>query len=393
MKTALTILTLMLCFGLTLTGCNSVWVTSAKVYLQQNNLDKARDMLLQGLEENPKDAQAHYLLGDIYAQQKNYPDMLKEFETSLSLNQKFKPDIDATKNKIYRALYTQAVEDFNNKAPDKAAELLTTALTISPQERAGWSLLGKANINQKKYPQAIEALNKVVALDPKFEAMDDRGWLMKMYYASEKYNESLTVAQQILAKDPSNKEAVRYLADSYSEMAKRESDPDKKAALMQSALDYYTKEIANNPNDPDLHYNLGALHEKLGDLNGAQQEYQKCFDLNPKDKDAILRVASIYILKSESDTTNAFNYYKSSIDGYKKYLELDPANDKIWTALGSVQIQIGSILETRAAAMEEQKNVTAAMKKDIQAMKAEAKGWVDDGKVSLQKADAAKTQK
>jgi tetratricopeptide (TPR) repeat protein len=393
MKTTLIVLTLMLCAGLTLTGCNSVWVTSAKVYLQQNNLEKAQEMLQKGLEENPNDAQAHYLLGDIYAQQKNYPEMLTEFNASLALSQKFKPEMDAAKTKIFRALYNQAVEEFNKQAPDKAAELLTTAVMVSPQERTGWSLLGKANINQKKYNEAIEALNKVVALDPKFEALDDRGWLMKMYYATGQYEKSLNAAKDILSHDQSNKEAVSNLASSYNELARAESDPLKKKELQSMALDYYRKEIEIRPTDPDLHYNMAVLYESMENHDGALGEFQKAFELNPKDKDALLRATSIYIIKSEADTANALGYYKSAVEGYKKYLELDPVSDKIWLALGSLQIQIGSILENRAIATEDQKNVTAAQKTEIKALKSEAKGWVDDGKISLQKAEALKTQK
>jgi tetratricopeptide (TPR) repeat protein len=264
---------------------------------------------------------------------------------------------------------------------------------VSPQERSGWSLLGKADINQKKYKEAIEALNKVVALDPKFEAMDDRAWLMKMYYATGQFEKSLAAAQDILSRDQSNKEAVSDLASSYNELARAESDPIKRKELQSKALDYYAKEIAIRPSDPDLHYNMAVLYESMENHDGALQEFQKAFELNPKDKDALLGATSIYIIKSEQDPANALGYYKSSVEGYKKYLELDPASDKIWLALGSLQIQIGSSLENRAVTMEEQKNLTAAMKKDIQALKTEAKGWVDDGKVSLQKAEALKTQK
>jgi tetratricopeptide (TPR) repeat protein len=383
MKTALTILTVTLIVGLTLTGCNSVYVTSAKVYLQQNDLDKAKEQLLMGLDENPNDAQAHYLLGDIYAQQKNYPEMLNEFNTSLALSPKHKAEIETTKGKVFKDLYNQAVEQFNKQQHEEAGKTLQMAVTVKPEDRSGWSLLSKAYINGKKYTEAIDALNKVVALDPKAEAMEDRGWLMKMYYATEQFDKAREVAQDILSRDPSNKEAVSNLANSFSEMAKRENDPQKKKALQQNALDYYNKEIANRPNDADLHYNLGVLYQTLENFDSAQREFQQAFELNPQDKDAILSSTAIFIIKSEKDSANAMTYYRSAVEGYKKYLELDPSSDKIWLAMGSLQIQIGSILENRAIAMEERKNVTAAQKTEIKAMKTEAKGWVDDGKKSL----------
>ena len=65
MKTLVSLLILAVLAGFTLTGCQNVYVTSAKVYLQQNDLEKAREQLMLGLEENANDAQAHYLLGDL----------------------------------------------------------------------------------------------------------------------------------------------------------------------------------------------------------------------------------------------------------------------------------------------------------------------------------------
>ena len=162
MKTLVSILILAVLAGFALTGCQNVYVTFAKVYLQQNDLEKAREQLMLGLEENANDAQAHYLLGDIYAQQKKYPEMLAEFEAASALSPKYNPDIETTKNKIFKNLYNDAVDVFNKQKPAEAAELLKVAVTIQPKERSGWSLLSKSYINEKKYGDAINSLNKVV---------------------------------------------------------------------------------------------------------------------------------------------------------------------------------------------------------------------------------------
>ena len=138
---------------------------------------------------------------------------------------------------------------------------------------------------------------------------------------------------------------------------------------------------------------MGVLYEAMENKDGAISEFQKAFELNPKDQDAILRVASLNVLKAQARTSNALTYYKNAVEGYQKYLVLDPGNDKIWQSCGSVQIQIGSTLENQAATREELKKPNAAEKKEIQTLRDEAKSYLDAGMASMKKAEDLKAQK
>ena len=48
-----------------LLGCQSAALTSAKLYLQDNELDKAKEQLEAALVTNPNQPEAHFLLGKI----------------------------------------------------------------------------------------------------------------------------------------------------------------------------------------------------------------------------------------------------------------------------------------------------------------------------------------
>jgi len=351
MKSAITFL-LMCCLGAALlAGCQSVYVTSAKVYIQQNDLENAKKQLQEGLRTNPKDAEAHYLLGSIYAQEKQYPEMLQEYDASLALNPKHKADIEKIKEKHFRELFNSAVEKFNNKQPEEAITLLDQAVTISPGDRDAWALLAKSQIRIKQYDQSKTSLQKAIALDPQYSSYEERVLLMEMLYNESKQMEALNLAEDILQKDPSNRDATRVAAFCYNYLAMQEADGSKKAALQAKALDYYQKVLQGQPDDSDLVFNLGLLYEAMERYDEAIAQYERAWTLNPKDLEALLHEAQIY-LDRKNDNLKAIEFYKRG-------LELEPNNAGIWNNLGVALIRAGEKANDEALIKEG----TTALKK------------------------------
>jgi len=322
MKTLMTILTFGILFAVTLTGCQSVYVTSAKVYLQQNDLDNAREQLLLGLQKNPRDAQAHFLLGEIYARQKMYSEMISTFNASLAVNERYKSDIEEIREKHFRDHYNNAVEHFNNQRIDQAIEELRTVTLIDPGDQEGWALLGKSHVRNEQPEEAIAALTRAIELDPNFEKMDDRILLMEMYYSQEQFQEALNAAMEILRQDSANKEAIRMTAFCYNQLG-----------LPEKAIEYYLQALENQPDDSDLVFNLGLLYEQMERYDDALTQFHRAFELNPEDKEAILHCAQTYLERREDNL--------KAIECFKKAIELDPDNPEIWNNLGIAQIRAG----------------------------------------------------
>lgn len=337
------------------TGCRSVYVTSARVYMQQNELDQAKEQLKLGLEQNPKDAEAHYLLGEIYSQELNYPEMLKEFETSLALNQKHAKDVEGYKDKHFKNLYNQAVESFNNKKYEEAITNLQSATLIRPEAKEAWSLLGKAYVSQKDYPSALESLKKAIAADPKFERLDDRILLMDIYYNTTQLEQALNAAEEILRKDPAQSDAIRVAAFCYNQLALKEPDATTKSALQNKALGYYEKVMVTQPDNPDMIYNLGLLYEAMGRDEEALNQFVKTIEKNPQDMEAIKHIAMIYHEK-EKDYLKAIEYYKMA-------LNLEPNNVGVWTNLAIAQFKAASEAKDEATRKKLNDESTASYKK------------------------------
>lgn len=316
-------------FGLlafSLTGCQSTYVTSAKIYLQQNDFDNAQEQLNMGLQENPNDAQAHFLLGKIYSHQKEYMKMLSEFDAAQKLNPKYDAEIVSIKDKHALDLYNSAVEKYNSQDQDGAIADLKLVTVFTPNDIEAWSLLGKSYLRKEQTEDAFSSLEKAIELDPQFERLDERVFFMEIYYNQKEYEEALNLAMKILRKDEGNKDAIKVAAFCYNQLGQNER-----------ALEYYKEVIKDQPDDPDLIFNFGLLYEGMEMYDEAIVQYKKAYELNPGDFEAILQCAQLYIEIKED--------YLNAIDCYKKAIEIEPENANIWNNLGIAQLRAGEQTE------------------------------------------------
>ena len=63
-------------------SCESPYLKGAKVYIQQEQWDKAKPQLIKAVEENPNDATAWFWLGRCYAYENDFENMNDAFDPS-----------------------------------------------------------------------------------------------------------------------------------------------------------------------------------------------------------------------------------------------------------------------------------------------------------------------
>src|SRR5665811_1232220 len=87
--------------GIIFTGfqCASTERTSAKLYIQQKNYDKALEVLKKDIEKNPQSDEGYFLMGDIYGEKGQYDQMVSSYNKSLAISKNFEKDI--TNKKIH----------------------------------------------------------------------------------------------------------------------------------------------------------------------------------------------------------------------------------------------------------------------------------------------------
>nr|HRI46557.1 hypothetical protein [Ignavibacteriaceae bacterium] len=68
--------------------CASTEITSAKLYINQKNWDKAINVLNKEIEKNPKSDEGYYLMGLVYSEKEDVDNTIKAFDNSLSISKK-----------------------------------------------------------------------------------------------------------------------------------------------------------------------------------------------------------------------------------------------------------------------------------------------------------------
>ncbi|HEY6435137.1 MAG TPA: tetratricopeptide repeat protein, partial [Ignavibacteriaceae bacterium] len=85
----------MLFIGIMFLGfqCASTELTSAKLYIQQKNWDKALETLQAEVEKNPQSDEGYYLLGTVYSELEKTDEMINAFDKSLAISDKYEKSI------------------------------------------------------------------------------------------------------------------------------------------------------------------------------------------------------------------------------------------------------------------------------------------------------------
>jgi len=127
---------------------------------------------------------------------------------------------------------------------------------------------------------------------------------------------ALDLLQQALAIDPD-------FAAAYSQLAKLYYS----AGDIEKASDAISKALALEPYQPDFNYVQGRIFEKQGRLDAALSSFERTTLLNPKESDAFFEMGAIY--QQRNDRAHA-------LAAYKKALELSPDDPDYRRALKSL---------------------------------------------------------
>ena len=160
-------------FGFAAFQCASTEITSARLYLQQKNYDKAIETLEQEVQKNPQSAEGLYLLGFVYGEKGNIAKMAENFYKSLEVSEQFKKEINESRNYHWANNFNAGVAYFNKAAQttaedstkmmfDKSIEKFKDAILAQPDSVDTYKNLTFAYLNAGRTDEAIEPLKKLV---------------------------------------------------------------------------------------------------------------------------------------------------------------------------------------------------------------------------------------
>ena len=105
----------------------------------------------------------------------------------------------------------------------------------------------------------------------------------KAFYEKGRYRNALTIAKKILAVDKHNDAALFYMAHGLYY-----------AGQFRHSLRYWKRLKKICPTEPNLHLNMGACYDDLGESGLAIQNYKKELELDPVSGKALYNLGTLY---------------------------------------------------------------------------------------------------
>ncbi|MBP2832784.1 tetratricopeptide repeat protein [Aquimarina sp. U1-2] len=341
---------------------------SASKALKSGDIEAASTALktaegeLEAADEKQK-AQYYFLKGQVLAS--NSADSLDKIEQAATAynktieleqasgNSKFSAEANQKLLALRQSLIESAIKDQNAKNYKGASDKLYLGYTTNKVDTTYLYYAAGNAVNAKDYDTALKyyeelktlgfqgvtveyvATNKETGKVEPFDAKQTRDLSVKSgsYIKPEdrkspaKSGEIAKNIALIYINQGKDEEAMKALED-----AKKENPND--AALMQAEADVYYKLgniekykelmeqiVANDPENPDLLYNLGVSASRLGDNDQAVAYYKKALELKPDYSAAQINIAAA-ILGKEKSIVDEMNNLGTSSKDYKRYDEL-----------------------------------------------------------------------
>jgi len=356
-------------FGFLAFQCQSTEMTSAKLYIQQKNLPKAKESLLKEVKKNPKSDEGYYLLGYIYGEEGNFNEMLDAFEKSLAISKKFEKQISESKKYHWAQNFNKGVGFFNKgtKADNqdsakvffkKAVEAFKNAVAIEPDSVVNYKDLAFTYLSMGEPDNAIEPLKTLLEKDKSADIYVKLGEIhfnkgvnfINSFFetnnaedsvkAMAEYEEAIKVLEEGRKEFPEDTDILLLLSNAYI-----------KANKIDVAKDAFKAGVEQDPENKYYRYNYGVLLLGANDFEGAIEQFTKAIELDPEYENAIYNLAVTYVkwgstmneetIAKGEDNDEYKEKFKAALPYLENYLELNPDDISSWELLGKVYANLG----------------------------------------------------
>ncbi len=194
--------------------------------------------------------------------------------------------------------------------PDLAIQKLEELLAIAPNSAIAQREMAEAYFKDEQYTKASKAYETYMQNPNHFES--DRPRLATLLFYGKNYDESLSLAQEILKNDPQNFVIRRIVM--YDNFELKNYDAAEEAAVAFLGLEPGKNEF--NARD---YVTYGDILTKKEKYNEALAQYEKAFALD---------TTRTEILKNMSDTYERNKDYVNAIGSYERFMAASEDNQK-----------------------------------------------------------------
>lgn len=349
--------------------CASTEITSARLYIQQKNYDKAEEVLKKEVTKNPQSEEGWYLTGFVKHEKRDYKGMLEAFNQALKIGKKYEREINQLLKASWAENFNDGVNYFNaaNRSanPDsvkilrqKAINAFETAILMQPDSNDTYRNLVFVYLSAGDIEGSIEPTERWVN---KVKSLESYQFITEIYYtkAEQQWNKYQT------SNDPADSvKAIELykITEKYASegLEKYSNDGTLNSFLFNTYISLGKKDLAlskakaaveANPDDKFANYNAGTMLLEAKEYEEAVKYFKKALEIDPKYENAIYNIAACYInwgiqvREKEEEANSTERTYKQYFENARTYLEqlveLAPNDHKIWERLGQVYAVLG----------------------------------------------------
>ncbi len=310
-----------------------------QILLQQNQLDEAKDLVLQVLQRDPRSIEAENLLGMILSQQQNYSDAVGAFKKALQID----PASVKTRNNLGMVYLME-------KQVEPAESQFRAVLQRDPANRDANYNLGVLLMIKGDHPGAIMHFRKVRPQDKQ-----TRLQLVRAYFDNKQPALALQAANELSAAENNDVQVHFSLGVLLG------TEKQYKAAQLE-----LEKADALQPGTFEILYNLGQDLLRGGDSAQAEPVLTRALRIQPDSPDALYLMAqalanqarpldaldllvrarklapeNVDILFLMAQISMSQNFFEDAIPVLEAGLQIDPKRPALVAALGESYFMAG----------------------------------------------------
>jgi tetratricopeptide (TPR) repeat protein len=314
---------------LALPACQSPALTAAKLYLKQDDPERAEQQLTIALHRDPRNAEAHFLLGLIAAQQGRYAAMDSAFTFAWELGETYRAQIAAVRHQHWVRAHNRGVACLGAQPPEYAAAVRAfgQAIAIDSRPLAAWHRIAAAYCGLDSLAAAAAIYRHVLASVP-----DDTVAMAGLGTAALRLGwnaEADRVLERLCASAPASPAAHTNRGIALERLGR-----------VAQAECSYRRAAALSPPNALAHYDLGNLLWKQGRFGEAEAEYRRALELGPDDADTRHNLAVTYLSQNRPE---------QALPLLRQLAAERPLDARLWRQLGRLQAAAGDSAASRAA--------------------------------------------
>ncbi|MCD6501303.1 tetratricopeptide repeat protein [bacterium] len=310
-------------------ACQSAEITSAKVYIQQENRPAAIEQLKVAEKNEPTNPEVFLLEGKIYAEMDSFAQMTNAFDRALELDSTLIKDIQSWRAKKRAKVFNKGLRFGKKKEWDKAIKYTKIAVMIDPTFADGWFNLGFLYQKAGEKEKAEQAYLTAYALEPTNTNLAKQAAIY--YFNDDQTDTAIAILTKIADEGKPDVETYTLLASMF--VSKGQS---KKADEM------FAKAEALDPENLDLLFDRGVAKFNQEDFAAASSYFQKILDIDPTNRDALYNLS----LSQFNDER-----FDEAIASAEKLVKHNPQDKKGWAQYGLSLLRGGQIEKGKAATL------------------------------------------